>query len=38
LLVEHNQSHALRYWENISTDNETILESIKENREKCMIL
>jgi hypothetical protein len=38
LLVEHNQSHALRYWENISTDNETILESIRENREKCMIL
>ena len=38
LLIEQNGSHALRYWENISTEDETILESIRENREKCMIL
>lgn len=38
LLIENNQSHALRSWENISTDNEIILESINDNRKKCKIL
>lgn len=38
LLIENNGSHALRWWENISTDEESVLESINDNRKKCKIL
>jgi hypothetical protein len=38
LLIEKNQSHALRYWENISTDNEIVLEAIENNKKTCRII
>lgn len=38
LLIEHNESHAVIYWENINCFDDYIIETIKNHRKECEIL